>query len=75
MSTSLPPINQSDPGRGSLIMGLTWTFSSLACIIVYARLRVRIIVTKKLMVEDWLMMVAAVSRPLQHLFARNPRST
>ena len=64
MSTSLSAVNPSDSSRASLVIGLTWTLSGLACIIVGARFWVRIVVIKKVMVEDWLMVVAAVSYPL-----------
>lgn len=42
-------------------MGVTWTFCSLALIIVAVRFWVRTTVTKKVNIEDWLMGVAAVS--------------
>ncbi|KAI5920335.1 hypothetical protein F4810DRAFT_441794 [Camillea tinctor] len=55
-----PPVNPSDRGRGPLIMGLTWTFSSLCVIIVAVRFWVRIAVTKLVSVEDWLMLTAVI---------------
>jgi hypothetical protein len=58
-----PPVNPSDLGRGPLVMGVTWTFSGLALIVVFVRFWVRVTVSKKLSVEDWLMLVAAVSTP------------
>lgn len=54
------PVNPDDPGRGPLVMGLTWTFSSLALIVVIVRFWVRVAVTKILTVEDWLMLAAVV---------------
>jgi len=60
MSTFPPPVNPSDLGRGPLVIGLTWTFTSLALIVVGLRFWVRISVTKKLHVEDWLMFVAVL---------------
>ncbi|KAH7384631.1 hypothetical protein BKA66DRAFT_81944 [Pyrenochaeta sp. MPI-SDFR-AT-0127] len=55
-----PPVNPSDPGRGPLVMGVTWTFSSLALVIVGMRFWVRIAVTKKISIEDWLMLLAVL---------------
>lgn len=55
-----PPVNPDDPGRGPLVMGLMWTWSALALIVVAFRFWVRIAVTKLLAVEDWLMLAAVV---------------
>ena len=65
MPTLPPPVNPSDLGHGPLVMGLTWTFSSLALIVVGVRFWVRIVVTKKLNVEDWLMLFAVVCASLR----------
>lgn len=62
-----PPVNPSDLGRGPLVIGLTWTFSGLALIVVFVLFWIRIAVIKALKVEDWLILVAAVSTLLQHI--------
>ncbi|RYP50587.1 hypothetical protein DL768_003932 [Monosporascus sp. mg162] len=64
-----PPVNPSDPGRGPLIMGLTWSFSSLCLIVVGVRFWVRITVTKLLSVEDWLMLAAGILNLICQSFA------
>lgn len=55
-----PPVNPGDLGRGPLVMGVTWTFSALAIIMVLVRFALRIGVTKRLHIEDWLMLVAVI---------------
>lgn len=55
-----PPIHPEDPGRGPLVMGVTWTFSGLALIAVGVRFWVRIAVIKQLKIEDWLMLLAVL---------------
>ncbi|KAJ4371316.1 hypothetical protein N0V83_004533 [Neocucurbitaria cava] len=55
-----PPIHPEDPGRGPLVMGVTWSFSVLALITVGMRFWVRIVVTKQVKIEDWLMLLAVL---------------
>ncbi|KUJ18478.1 uncharacterized protein LY89DRAFT_780548 [Mollisia scopiformis] len=55
-----PAVNPDDPGRGPMIVGLTWTFTSLAVIAVALRFYVRKFVTRALGWDDWLMLFAVV---------------
>lgn len=55
-------MNPNDPGRGIWFIGLTWTFTILSLLVVAARFWVRIAVTHILYVEDWLMLLASVSK-------------
>ncbi|KAK7745609.1 hypothetical protein SLS62_009787 [Diatrype stigma] len=58
MTTPPPPVNPDDPGRGIWFMGLTWTFTILTLLTVGTRFWVRIAVTCKTYVEDWIMLLA-----------------
>ncbi|KAM7191677.1 hypothetical protein V8F33_008773 [Rhypophila sp. PSN 637] len=53
-----PPVNPDDPGRGPLVIGFTWTFTSMGII----ACSLRMLVSKKrkggLGVDDWLMFTA-----------------
>lgn len=60
-----PPIHPEDLGRGPLVMGVTWSLSGLAIIIVAMRFWVRIAVTQGTKLEDWLMLVVVVGTPPQ----------
>ncbi|KAK8087644.1 hypothetical protein PG997_002605 [Apiospora hydei] len=53
----LPP-NPSEPGRGPVIMGLTWTFAGLAIIATALRVYVRKTVANGISWDDWLMCIA-----------------
>ncbi|KAI1133924.1 hypothetical protein F5Y05DRAFT_251388 [Hypoxylon sp. FL0543] len=55
----LAPMNPNDPGRGLWFMGLTWTFTILSLLVVATRFWVRIVVTRMLYVEDWIMLLAS----------------
>ncbi|EPE28202.1 integral membrane protein [Glarea lozoyensis ATCC 20868] len=59
MSTPPHAVDPNDLGHGPLVMGVTWTFCTVAIIAVSVRFWVRVSVTKKLYVEDWLMLLAA----------------
>lgn len=63
-----PPKNPNDLGRGPMVMGLTWTFTSLAITTTLLRLYVRKRMGPCLAIEDWLMFVAMV-RPRVVYFA------
>ncbi|CAI6227256.1 unnamed protein product [Periconia digitata] len=56
-----PPTNRNDLGHGPLVMGVSWTFSALAIILVGVRFWLRIgIMAAKVQLEDWLMLLATV---------------
>ncbi|KAI0410561.1 hypothetical protein F5X98DRAFT_385388 [Xylaria grammica] len=55
-----PPVNPSDPGIGPLIMGLTWTFTSLSLIVIGLRFWIRLSLAEMLSLEDWLMLAAGL---------------
>lgn len=57
------PVDPSDPGRGPLIMGISWTLTSICVLFIVVRLWVRSRVTRTLGADDWLMLVAGVSIP------------
>lgn len=61
MSQFDEPINPSDLGRGPMIMGLTWAFTTVTITTVSLRAYVRSRLTKTHSLEDWLMYVALVS--------------
>ncbi|KAL2756631.1 hypothetical protein ACRALDRAFT_1075523 [Sodiomyces alcalophilus JCM 7366] len=52
------PIDPDAPGRGPLIMGVTWTMTILCVLIVSARLYVRATVARKVSSDDWFMLAA-----------------
>lgn len=54
------PENPDDPGRGPLIKGFTWTMTSLAIIVVIARVYVRS-KARLLGAEDWTIVLAGVT--------------
>jgi beta-lactamase regulating signal transducer with metallopeptidase domain len=56
-----PPVNPDDPGRGPMVIGITWTFSGLAVITTILRLYVRKRIGKYWSADDWLMLGAMVS--------------
>ncbi|KAF2269979.1 integral membrane protein [Lojkania enalia] len=60
MSQFPPPVNPDDLGRGPMIMGLTWTFTSLAIVAVVLRFYVRIKLASGPALDDWLMGIALV---------------
>jgi hypothetical protein len=60
------PIHPEDLGRGALVVGVSWSLSSLALIVVGIRFWLRIAVTNQLKIEDWLMLLAVVSTSVQH---------
>ncbi|KAI1088257.1 hypothetical protein F5B19DRAFT_432609 [Rostrohypoxylon terebratum] len=59
-TTTPPPVNPDDPGRGLWFMGLTWTLTILSLLVVATRFWVRIAVTRMLYAEDWIMLLASV---------------
>jgi hypothetical protein len=61
MSTTVL-VNSNDLGRGPMIAGLTWAFTSICILVVAARfyVRKRIVASHSVGVEDWLMLVAVV---------------
>jgi hypothetical protein len=62
-----PPAKPSDLGRGPLMIGIIWTFSALAIIITGVRIWLRISVLEtKLLIEDWLILLASVSMLLEY---------
>lgn len=58
-----PPVDPDDPGRGPTIMGVSWTFTSLAIILIAMRLHVRANVLRSLGADDWFMLAAGVCMP------------
>ncbi|RYP43262.1 hypothetical protein DL768_010004 [Monosporascus sp. mg162] len=50
----------NDPGLGPTVMGLTWTFTSMAVIIVAFRFRVRRKVVRLVTADDWIMLIALI---------------
>ncbi|KAI9691906.1 MAG: hypothetical protein M1822_007979 [Bathelium mastoideum] len=63
-----PPQNPNDLGRGPMVMGLTWTFTGLAVITTLLRLYVRKRISPRLIVEDWLMLVAMIFQLIAQTF-------
>jgi hypothetical protein len=59
-STAAPNVN--DLGRGPAIMGVLWTYTTIALVVVIARLRVRH-KTHALFWDDWFMLMAMVRGP------------
>lgn len=55
-----PPVNPDDRGIGPAIIGVMWTFTSIALIFIGLRFYVRVCIVKKLHVEDWIMLVSGV---------------
>ncbi|KAI0173704.1 integral membrane protein [Hypoxylon sp. FL1284] len=55
MSQFPAPVNPGDLGRGSMIMGLTWTFAGIAIIAVSMRFYLRCRLSSGPALEDWLM--------------------
>lgn len=55
------PIDPDAPGRGPLIMGVTWTMTILCILIITARFYVRATVARKVSLDDWFMLAAVVS--------------
>lgn len=55
-----PAENPDAPGRGPLIMGLTWTMTSLTIIVLTVRFYVRS-KARLLAAEDWTIIIAGVS--------------
>lgn len=55
-----PPVNPNDLGRGPLVVGMCWTFTSLCIIVIalrfYVRRRIHVIGW-----DDWIMLAAVVS--------------
>ena len=47
-----PPVNPDDPGIGPLMIGIMWTFTSLAMITIALRFYVRIAILKQLGLDD-----------------------
>lgn len=74
MSQFPPPVNPDDLGRGPLIVGLTWTFASLAVIAVVLRFYVRIKLTSGPALDDWLMGVALVSASTKYTHLKTGRA-
>lgn len=60
MSQLPVPVNPDDQGRGPLVMGLTWTFASVAIIAGVLRFYVRTKLAIGLCLDDWLMFAAIV---------------
>lgn len=54
------PVNPNDPGRGPLIMSITWILTGSALLVVAARFYVRRKVARAFTIEDWLMFAAVV---------------
>ncbi|ROT39594.1 hypothetical protein SODALDRAFT_331707 [Sodiomyces alkalinus F11] len=54
------PIDPDAPGRGPLIMGVTWTMTILCILIISARFYVRATVARKVSSDDWFMLAAVV---------------
>ncbi|RYP46672.1 hypothetical protein DL768_007160 [Monosporascus sp. mg162] len=50
----------NDPGLGPTVMGLTWTFTSMAVIVVAFRFRVRRKVVRLVTADDWIMLIALI---------------
>ncbi|KAK8108238.1 uncharacterized protein PG998_010251 [Apiospora kogelbergensis] len=65
------PVDPSDLGRGPLIMGLTWTFASLAIIATGLRVYVRKTVGNGISWDDWLMCVAVMMSVLKWMWLAN----
>ncbi|KAM5492715.1 hypothetical protein MaudMau93_001431 [Microsporum audouinii] len=61
-------INPDDLGRGPLIMALTWTFASLAAIAVALRYYVRIKLSNRLVLDDWLIGAALIFNIISQCF-------
>ncbi|KAK8042321.1 hypothetical protein PG994_012804 [Apiospora phragmitis] len=57
-TTFRTPVNPNDPGIGHLMIGVMWTFTSLAVIAIALRLYVRLFIVRKLGPDDWFMIVA-----------------
>ncbi|KAK6844450.1 hypothetical protein PG995_014560 [Apiospora arundinis] len=53
-----PPVNPGNLGRGPMIMGITWTFTIIAMMVVGLRLHVRWMLSKSWALEDWIMIAA-----------------
>ncbi|KAK7917920.1 hypothetical protein PG985_009794 [Apiospora marii] len=53
-----PPVNPDNPGRGPMIIGITWTFTIIAVLVVGLRLHVRWMLSKSWALEDWIMLAA-----------------
>ncbi|EZF49847.1 hypothetical protein H103_06563 [Trichophyton rubrum CBS 288.86] len=51
---------QDNPGRGPLIMGLTWSFAVLATITVGLRFYIRVELNNRPSLDDWLIAVALI---------------
>ncbi|KAI2464677.1 hypothetical protein F4781DRAFT_58038 [Annulohypoxylon bovei var. microspora] len=71
MSTTIvfpPPINPNDPGRGPLVIGVTWTFTGLAIITTLLRLYVRKHIGPRLATDDWLMVIAMIFQLVAQIF-------
>ncbi|RYP62511.1 hypothetical protein DL771_009694 [Monosporascus sp. 5C6A] len=61
MSTpSSTPINPQDPGLGPVILGVTWTLTSLCVIVIAARFYVRPRTSRLPGLDDWFMLAAGV---------------
>ncbi|EFY97822.1 hypothetical protein X797_006445 [Metarhizium robertsii] len=58
MSQLPVPVNPDDQGRGPLVMGLTWTFATVAIIAGVLRFYVRTKLAIGLCLDDWLMFAA-----------------
>ncbi|KAF4633296.1 hypothetical protein G7Y89_g4834 [Cudoniella acicularis] len=58
------PVFPDDPGRGPMIIGLTWAFTGLAVITVALRLYVRKTITRISGLDDWIMLVAVILQVL-----------
>ena len=59
---TLPPQHDpNDPGRGPVIVGVTWALTSLSLFVVGLRFYVRRRVLHGLSSDDWLMLLAVVS--------------
>ncbi|RYP63651.1 hypothetical protein DL769_006906 [Monosporascus sp. CRB-8-3] len=54
-----PPVNPDNPGRGPLIVGLTWAFTILAIFVVALRFHVRR-KTHMIGADDWTMLAALI---------------
>lgn len=63
---SIPPVNPNDPGRGPMIVGLLWAFTIIAVLAVALRIYIRQRVSKYCAPEDWIMLVAVVSKAHRH---------
>ncbi|RYP91001.1 hypothetical protein DL770_002917 [Monosporascus sp. CRB-9-2] len=62
------PVSPDDPGRGPLIMGLTWIFAGLAIIATCMRFYIRTKLAHGLVVDDWLMWAAAACNIVSQAF-------